>query len=83
MKIVEAIETGNKITISILMQEKNPYEQNKFNLLKSPRFKAAAKQLLTRADRSSDDYTLVCIDRKPENFFSTIYIFIWVKKNEQ
>lgn len=80
MRVIDAHEFESKIVISILIQEKDPYWKNNCDLLKMPRFQAAAKQLLARAERISDDYILVHIDRQPENFKSSVYIFTWIKK---
>lgn len=81
MQVVDAIEVGRKITISITVKEKNrDWLINSGDLSKLPRFQAMAKQLLLRAERSSDNYVLTNVNHESYGAFGPIlYTFTWVK----
>lgn len=81
MQVIDAIEVGRKITINIAVKEKNTdWLAVSGDLSILPRFRAMAKQLLLRAERSSDNYILTNVDHKPYGPFGHIlYTFIWVK----
>ena len=82
MNLIKAEEVGSRIMITISIQEKNIPNEKDCLFLKSPRFIAASKQLLSRCDRHHNDYNLVTINRESASPWRGLYTFIWVKKNE-
>lgn len=82
MQVVDAVEVGKKITITISVKEKNTdWLATSGDLSTLPRFQAMAKQLLLRAERSSDNYVLTNVEHEPLLRVSgpILYTFIWVK----
>lgn len=81
MQVVDAVEVGHKITITISVKEKNTdWLATSGDLSTLPRFQAMAKQLLLRAERSSDNYVLTNVNHESYGAFGPIlYTFTWVK----
>lgn len=82
MNLIKAEEVGNRIMITISIQEKKIPSEKDRSFLELPRFKAASKQLLSRCDRPHSNYNLVEINRDSAGPWCGIYTFVWVKKNE-
>lgn len=81
MKVVDAVEMGNKVIISIVVKEKHTdWLAISDNLSELPRFQAMAKQLLLRAERSYNDYVLTNVEHELRVYGPVLYTFIWVKK---
>ena len=83
MQVIDAIEVGKKITITISVKEKNTdWLAASGDLSILPRFRAMAKQLLLRAERSSNSYVLTNVEHELHVFAPILYTFTWINKNE-